>query len=137
MKEIIKQAMKFFGISGIGWILDLIIYTILTNLLNVHITIANIISSFVGVTFVFLTSTRKLFVNNSKINLKLKYVIYILYQIVLVLTISYVMSLIKTALINLNIEFIINNINLIVKIIVTPFTMCINFIVMKNLIEKI
>ena len=137
MKEIIKQAMKFFGISGIGWILDLIIYTILTNLLNVHITIANIISSFVGVTFVFLTSTRRLFINNSKINLKLKYIIYILYQIVLVLTTSYLMSLIKTELINLNIEFIINYINLIVKIIVTPFTMCINFIVMKNLIEKI
>ena len=42
MKNLIKQALKFFGISGIGWIIDVIIYTILTNVLNVHITIANI-----------------------------------------------------------------------------------------------
>lgn len=47
------------------------------------------------------------------------------------------MSLIKTALIDFDINFITNNINLIVKIIVTPITMCIKFIVMKNLIEKI
>ena len=137
MKNLIRQALKFFGISGIGWIIDVTIYTILTNILTIHITIANIFSSFVAVTFVFLTSTRKLFINNSKINLKSKYIIYILYQVLLVLITSWSMSLIKTALIDFDINFITNNINLIVKIIVTPITMCINFIVMKNLIEKI
>ena len=137
MKNLIKQALKFFGISGIGWLIDVIIYTILTNILNIHITIANIFSSFVAVTFVFLTSTRRLFINNSKINLKSKYIIYILYQVILVLITSYLMSLLKTSLLGFDIAFITNNINLIVKIIITPITMCINFIVMKNLIEKI
>lgn len=137
MRNLIKQALKFFGISGIGWLIDVMIYTILTNLLNIHITIANIFSSFVAVTFVFLTSTRRLFINNSKINLKSKYIIYILYQVILVLTTSYLMSLLKTALLGFDIAFITNNINLTVKIIITPITMCINFIVMKNLIEKI
>lgn len=137
MKELIKQALNFFGISGIGWIMDVIIYTVLTNLLNVHITVANIISSFVAVTFVFITSTRNLFVNSSKVNLKVKYLIYIVYQIIFVLLSSYIMSFIKTFLINTDIDFVVTNVNLIVKIIITPFTMIINFIVMKNLIEKL
>ena len=137
MKNLIKQALKFFGISGIGWIIDVIKYAILTNLLNIHITIANRISSFVAITFVFITSTKKLFINNSKINLKIKYMLYIIYQVVFVLITSYTMSLIKNALLNIDIQFIINNVNFIVIIIVTPATMCINFIVMNNLIEKL
>ena len=29
MKDLIRQAINFFGISGIGWILDMIVYTLL------------------------------------------------------------------------------------------------------------
>ena len=46
MKKLLLQALSFFGISGIGWIIDFTIYTTLTSFFNVHITIANIISSF-------------------------------------------------------------------------------------------
>ncbi len=137
MKKLLLQALSFFGISGIGWIIDFTIYTTLTSFFNVHITIANIISSFFAVTFVFLVSTRKLFINNSKINLKIKYLIYILYQVVFVITTSYLMSLLKNYLLGFDIKLIQDYVNIITKIIVTPFTMLINFIVMKNLIEKL
>ena len=138
MKKLIKQAFGFIGISGIGWIIDLVVYTILTSLLEVDVNIANMFSSFVGVSFVFIISTRKLFINNSKINIKIKYIIYIVYQILLISGASYVMLLLKDYILDLtSIDLIVKYIDIIVKIIITPITMLINFIVMKFLIEKI
>lgn len=131
--KLLKQILKFIGASGIGWIIDFIIYNILLTFLKVNI--ANMISSLCGVTFVFIMSTRKIFTNNN--NIKIKYLIYITYQIVLILTASYIMLLIKEYLLNYNINLIKNYINIIVKLIITPFTMTINFVVTKYLIEKI
>ena len=137
MKKLIKQAFGFIGISGIGWIIDLIVYTVLTSLLEVDVNIANMFSSFVGVSFVFIVSTRKLFINNSKINIKIKYIIYIVYQVLLISSASYIMLLLKDGILDLtDINLIVNYIDILVKIIITPFTMLINFIVMKFLIEK-
>ena len=135
--KIINQAINFFGISGIGWILDMIVYTILTSIIKINVDISNTFSSFIGVTFVFFASTRKLFINNSKINIKIKYIIYIVYQILLIFTASKIILILKDYLLTLNIDLIIKYINIIVKILITPFTMIINFIVVKNLIEKI
>lgn len=135
MKELIKQAFKFFGISGIGWIIDFTIYTILTSIFKLNVDISNIISSLSGCSFVFMISTRKLFENNSKINIKIKYAIYIIFELLLIFTSSKIMFLLKNNLIN--IKLIAKYINILVKILITPFTMIINFIFMKNLIEKI
>ena len=109
----------------------------MTSLLKIDIMIANIISSFLGITFVYLVSTRKLFQNNSKYNLKVKYIAYILYQVIFVLIVSYLMTFLKKYLLEFDIKLISDYVNIINKIVVTPFTMVINFIVMKNLIERI
>ena len=95
------------------------------------------ISSFTGVTFVFLLSTRKVFINNSKVNLKIKYLVYVVYQIILIIIVSKIMLLLKNSLISFDVDFFRKYVDIIVKIIITPFTMLINFIVMKKLIEKI
>lgn len=137
MKEILIKVLKFIGFSGIGWLIDTTIYMILTSIFKLNIDISNIFSSLVGVTFVFIMSTRKIFVSNSKINIKIKYLIYVIYQVILILTISKVMLLLKDIITPLNIALINKYINIAVKIIITPFTMIINFIVMKLLIEKI
>lgn len=137
MKEILIKLLKFIGFSGIGWLIDTTIYMILTSIFKLNIDISNIFSSLVGVTFVFIMSTRKIFVSNSKINIKIKYLIYVIYQVILILTISKVMLLLKDIITPLNIDLINKYINITVKIIITPFTMVINFIVMKLLLEKI
>ena len=134
--KIIKQAFCFFGISGIGWLIDFSIYIILSNLLNINVDIANMISSFIGVSFVFFISTRKVFINN-KISLRIKYIIYVVYQILLIVIFSKIMLFLNNWLLELNWPFINNYISIVVKIIVTPFTMIINYIVMKLLIEKL
>lgn len=137
MKELLIKGLKFIGFSGIGWLIDTTIYMILTSIFKLNIDISNIFSSLVGVTFVFIMSTRKIFVSKSKINIKIKYLIYVIYQVILIITVSKLMLLLKSVITPLNIELINKYINIIVKIIITPFTMVINFIVMKLLIEKI
>lgn len=140
MKEILKQAINFFVVSGIGWIIDMLIYIILTNV-GLPIVISNIISAGLAASYVYLVSTNKIFVNNGKLSLTLKYLIYILYQFCLILVSSYVIMLISNGLTNLfetyNLILLLKNVKIISKIVNTPVTMIVNFIVMKNLIEKI
>ena len=87
MKMLLKQIVKFVGISGIGWLLDFFTYTSL-SFCSHNIVINNIISSWIGVTFVFIFATRKVFKNNSRISLKKKYAIYLAYQLILIYLIS-------------------------------------------------
>ena len=137
MKKIVKQLFGFVGISGIGWIIDFIIYNILSSVFKVDISIANMVSSLVGVTFVFVFSTRKIFENGGKLDIRVKCAIYIVYQIILILGVSKAMPFVKEFLIDFDIDFIIKYANILAKILVTPITMIINFIFMKYLIEKI
>lgn len=137
MKKLIKEILKFVGVSGIGWIIDTIIYLILSNIISVSVNIANMISSLIGVSFVFIVSTRKIFKNNTKINIKIKYLIYLVYQIILIITVSYILLILKEYILTLDVSPISEHINIIVKILITPFTMIINYIVTKLLIEKL
>ena len=66
MKEIIKQAFKFFVVSGIGWIVDMIIYIVLTSI-GLPIVISNIISASLAATYVYLVSTNKIFENRAHV----------------------------------------------------------------------
>lgn len=137
MKKIIIQAFKFFGLSGLGWIIDMCIFSLLTYF-SVYTILANIISSFVAVTFVYLTSTKNIFVNmNNKFNIKKKYVVYVLYQVIIVLISSTIINLIAKDLTGSNIELFVNYSKILAKIIVTPFTMVTNFMFMKFLVEKV
>ena len=137
MKELFFQAVKFIGLSGIGWILDFATYAGL-GFISENVSLNNMISSWVGVTFVFIFATRKVFENNSRISLKWKYLIYLCYQIILIFLISKLLAQVN--------DFIVESISIggvaqfsaiISKILVTPITMILNFVVMKNVIEKL
>ena len=134
MKEILFKALKFFGLSGIGWLIDVSIYMILSSIFHIDVSIANIVSSFTAVSFVFVTSTRKVFHNKSKIKLKYKYFIY---QVLLIFVSSFALGCLKDWFLGFEIAWLTNYINIIVKILITPFTMILNYIVMSLLIEKI
>ncbi|MFR3463421.1 MAG: GtrA family protein [Anaerobutyricum soehngenii] len=137
MKKLFIQAIRFIGLSGIGWILDFTTYTVL-GVISANLVLNNTISSWVGVTFVFLLSTRIVFKNNSKIPLKWKYVIYLLYQCVLIFFISKLLNRVNIYLLTHVTLAVVKNFSTIIsKILVTPITMVLNFIVMKNVIEKI
>lgn len=137
MKKLLGQAIRFIGISGIGWVLDFLVYAGL-GFISSDLVLNNTLSSWVGVTFVFIFATRKVFKNESKISLPWKYLIYILYQCVLIFFISKVLNGINIAIVSyINIGLIVTFSSIIAKILVTPITMALNFGVMKGLIEKL
>ena len=136
MKKLIIQFFKFLLISGTGWLIDTTIYTILTVILKYNVIFSNILSSIPAITFVFFVSTRKIFLTHiGKFGLKQKYLIYILYQIILIVTVS----IIGQMLYNIS-EPLLNNkglLKIIIKLTITPITMITNFFVMKFLAEKL
>ena len=135
IKNIIKQAFHFFIVSGIGWLIDMLIYTIISHYLPVFM--ANIISSTVSVTYVYIVSTKKIFAN-AGIDIKIKYLIYIIYQIIMITTFSFVISgLAKFLGQVVKSNFVLKYSKICAKILVTPITMVLNFLFMKFLIEKV
>ena len=137
MKRLLAQAIRFVGISGVGWIFDFLTYTCLGHI-SENLILNNIISSWIGVTFVFIFATRKVFKNKSKIALPWKYLIYILYQCVLIFFISKVLNGINIVIVSYtDIDLIVRFSYIISKILITPITMTVNFLVMRGLIEKL
>ena len=139
IKKLIKQGLSFILVSGIGWIFDFTTYLILTNIFDLNVMISNMISAIPALTYVFAMSSKRIFKNeNSKVSLKFKYIIYFVYQIILVTTVSFIAGFLYDYVIGIiTINILIKYMKLIVKIIITPITMLLNFIIMKNLIEKI
>ncbi|PPK83543.1 hypothetical protein BXY41_101607 [Lacrimispora xylanisolvens] len=137
MKTLISQAIRFIGLSGVGWLLDFGIYTLI-GLVSANLVLNNSISSWVGVTFVFIFATRKVFDNDSNIPLKWKYVLYLLYQCLLIYFISKLLNVINAVILaNIMIDIIKKSSAIIAKILITPITMTLNFFVMKGVIEKL
>lgn len=165
LKAVLIQALKFFGISGIGWLIDFSVFAILhkfvgeslvLNLGVLKLDACNMISMLCGVTFVFFVSTRKTFnVNLKRFSLKKKYLLYICYQLVMMV----ISSLIVGGFINLftgldgatafsasgvfdgnvlqKVVLFVLKPEISAKICVTPITMICNFLFMKFLSEKV
>ena len=137
LHSLLMQALRFVGLSGIGWLLDFAVYTILSTHVS-NLAAANMISSLVGASFVFIFSTRFVFQNNHRIPLIWKYCVYIAYQVILILLISLLLAQINALITaHISIGIIIRFSAILSKIIVTPITMTLNFFVMKFAIEKI
>lgn len=136
MCRFIKQALKFFGVSGIGWLLDFSIYNLL-GLFGIPFDKCNFLSSICGVTFVFFVSIRKIFkVNLKRFSLWQKYVIYIIYQIFMISIASKCVGMLSNYFLMLPIGIPTQLVGIGAKICITPLTMICNFAFMKLFCEK-
>lgn len=133
MKNLIVQFVKFFGISGIGWCIDFGLYIAFTQVLEWPVFQSNCLSSIPAVTLVFFVSTRKIFKKaDSKIPVGVKYIVYLIYQAVLLTLVS---------MAGQHLAILIGRfwtsalVKILVKIVITPFTMVANFFVMKAMTE--
>ena len=96
------------------------------------------ISSWVGVSFVFYFSTRWIFKADGRISLKYKYMIYLVYQFLLITLISQLLAQINLFIVTaFAASLIVQFSSLISKILVTPITMILNFFAMKIITEFI
>lgn len=136
LKLLLTQFIKFLFVSGTGWIIDFGLYSLLTGIFRFQILYSNILSSMPAITFVFIFSTKKIFKENKDgFSIKQKYIIYFIYQIVLVLLVSLLGQFLYVIIIKNKINFSL--LKIIIKVIITPITMILNFFVMKYLTEKL
>lgn len=137
LRDLLRQAVRFVGLSGIGWLLDFTVYTALSFVLE-NLAVVNMLSSLVGASFVFLFSTRFVFRNSHRVPLWMKYAVYIAYQLLLIWLISLLLAQVNVLLLKLlGGTFLAAFCPTLSKIFVTPITMCLNFFVSKFVIEKI
>ena len=136
-KKLFSQFIKFLFVSGIGWLIDFCLYVVLTIEFNLKVFYANIFSSIPAISYVFLISTKKIFTKSHRNNLTViqKYIIYFIYQLLLIFLISIVAQNLYILVGKYNLNF--KMMKIIIKILITPVTMTINFFVIKYLTEKL
>lgn len=137
--KLVKQGLSFILVSGIGWVFDFSTYLILTSVFKLNVMISNMISAIPALSYVFSMSTKKIFEkSNSKLSLRTKYFIYFIYQIILVTTVSFIANIIYKYFVNIiTLPLIVKYLKIFIKLAITPITMILNFIIMKNLTEKL
>lgn len=136
MKLLLIQFIKFLFVSGTGWLIDFGLYSIFTGIFGLEIIYSNIMSSIPAITFVFIISTKKIFKENQKeFSIKQKYIMYFLYQMILIFLVSLLAQLLYKISINNSINF--SFLKIAIKITITPLTMVLNFFVIKYLAEKL
>ncbi len=137
--DLLKKALQFFLTSGLGFLMDFAVYIILTQCLDRNVMTANCFSSLVGASFVFAVSTHRIFVKKENgLPLYIKYILYIIYQLVLIFLVSAAGEWLDSVIHYLfAAELILTYSKLICKIIITPVTMTCNFFVTRFITEKI
>lgn len=133
--DLLKTFLRFAFLSGLGWICDFVTFTILVTAFATQPSIANFCSSYVGVTFVYLTSLRLIF-NKRDSRRGVFLGIYWLYQFISILAYSIMLSILVSSLSNFGIYDLIKiNSGITGKIIITPVNLFTNFLFMKLLTQ--
>jgi len=134
-----QQGWKFTLTSGVGWLIDFGVYTCLAVYVDVPVPVANMISSLPAITFVFCFATCKIFANKSgRIGLKSKYFIYLFYQAVLITMVSIFAGWLYVFCVEImNRITEVTCLKILVKCLITPITMCCNFVFMKIIVERL
>ncbi|WP_026760522.1 GtrA family protein [Selenomonas ruminantium] len=138
MKSIIRQGTYFTVISGIGWCIDFGVFSLLGIYVGIPVAYANMLSSLPAITFVFLMATRYIFVqHDGEMKIWQKYLVYVIYQAVLVIVASFLIQHVYDGLNSIQIDILSEaGLKLVCKCAVTPITMMANFVFMKILSEK-
>lgn len=138
MQKILKKFLQFVLVSGVGWLIDFGIYTVLTRLCAFPVAGANYLSSMVSVTFVFFVSTKKILETRGGSWWR-KYLLYVLYQLLLITAVSFLAQWIDRLLhgwtLLCSVPLLRRNTALLSKILITPITMVCNFFVLRRIAE--
>ncbi|MDD3370312.1 MAG: GtrA family protein [Alphaproteobacteria bacterium] len=139
MKKTHIQAIKFVFVSGVGWLLDMCVYTYLVALVGITAFTANLVSGSCGALFSFIVSHERIFEKN-KTGLTLKVPIYLAYTVVNIVVASFCIKLVQNWMILATAPCSFCQIKgfypVVAKIIVTPFTLAMNFVVSRILSER-
>jgi putative flippase GtrA len=129
---------RFVGVSGLGWLLDLALFTVLNFGTNLSHFVANLFSAGVAVTFVFLVSARYIFFYEGRF-LLLKLLAYIGFNLVAITAASAAIEIIANIMSGLIAPYVQASYavsGLLAKIAVTPLTLAANFLFSRFLLTS-
>lgn len=138
MKSLLALAKIFFGfamVSGVGWLCDMLTFAILVKLFDTPPFVANFVSSYAGVTFVWFVSLKMVFRRESG-GRSVFLLAYWAFQFVSILLYSELLHLLAAGLRDTALLHRISmDAGIVAKIIITPFNLITNFIFMKLLVR--
>lgn len=124
----LAMAARFIALSGLGWLCDMVTFTVLVRLAGWDAAYANIASSYAGVTFVWFTSLKTVFQRGGAGRFL---PLYWGFQFLSILAYSHLLGLVAAALPPLGQWDGYRA--LAAKISITPFNLATNFMFMKML----
>lgn len=128
-----KLFLRFAGLSGLGWLCDFLAFVMLVKLVEAPNFIANFLSSYVGVTFVWVTSLKVVFKRSDNRG-RTFLALYWSFQFVSIMAYSQLLHIVASAVPNIDqLELFNVSSGIAAKIIVTPFNLVTNFLFMKFL----
>ena len=135
----LRQAVLFVALSGTGWLLDTTVFLLLSGPGGWPVVAANMVSGSCGVLFVFIASSRGVFRRNEG-SMAQKVGTLLLFNAAAILASSVVLGLIAAWLTQgvarLGWAVAPGIIRLVAKMLVTPVTLALNFIVVRFLLER-
>lgn len=131
----LRNFLYFATLSGMGWFLDFGTFLILVGAAHLPESVANFFSSYVGLTFVWITSLQRVF----NVNAKSRHHFLLVYwvgQFFSILAYSWALHIVAQALSQgQDLPFIGGHADASAKIIITPFNLVSNYIFMKVLTQ--
>lgn len=117
------RPLAFVGVSGVGWLIDLSTFVVLTELVRWPGSLSNVVSSGLGIAFVFVASHGRLF-GGRRADRGRHFAAYVLWQVVLVGSVSLAIDAAVEAS---------GLLPVVVKIGLTPVTIVLNYLVLSQL----
>lgn len=131
LKLHIPQFFHFAFLSMLGWLCDFVTFTLLVKMFGVPGFFANFVSSYVGVTFAFITTIRAVFKRSGEGGNTFLF-IYWVFQLVSISAYSQLLAVVVNILPNASQTVqMIGSAEITAKIIITPFNLITNFLFLK------
>lgn len=135
----IRQAFLFVGVSGLGWLLDTAVFLALSAFAGWGAMEANLLSATCAVLFVFFSSSRSIFRRNDG-PVAQKVLVLVAFNAMVIVAASFVLAalvgVIDRGAAALGITLPLLAVRFAAKVIVTPVTLALNFVVVRFLVER-
>lgn len=131
---LIRKFLGFALISGAGWLCDLIVFVAALRAFEFAPSVSNLISSYVGLTVVYFTSARFVFLKTDRRRTRFL-LAYWTYQALSIVAYSLLIGWLAGLLSGSHI-LQAAQVGLAAKILATPFSLCTNFAFMKALTDR-
>jgi putative flippase GtrA len=129
----VKEFVLFVLISGVGWLLDLITFSFTTQAFDIPTSLANFLSSLLGVTYVWMIALRRVF-NKPNFGFSRYLFIYWTYQLFSIFIYSILISIaVDTELVHTSDIILHTPSEITAKLLLTAPNLLTNFIFMKFL----